>query len=99
MSDLHVCSCGTPYSLNSRDWHLKTRRHLEHQESQKQMDEIKIQSQIVEEQYENILEQPEISEKDKLLKKNRIHTKMINGKNSDYLNDWIIKLEFQSSNK
>jgi hypothetical protein len=42
MSDLHVCSCGAPYSLNSRDLHMKSKRHLEHLEHQglqKQVDE------------------------------------------------------------
>jgi hypothetical protein len=29
MNDLYMCSCGALCSLNSRFWHLKTRRHLE----------------------------------------------------------------------
>jgi hypothetical protein len=41
MSDLYMCSCGAHCSLNSRDWHLKTRRH---QESQNQADEVKEES-------------------------------------------------------
>ncbi len=33
MSDLYMCSCGAPCSLNSRDLHLKTKQHLEHQKT------------------------------------------------------------------
>jgi hypothetical protein len=73
MSDLHMCSCGALCSLNSRFWHLKTKRHLE--------------PQIIEEQDEIIPIQLEISKKAHLLEKNRIYAKMYREKNSDKLKE------------
>ncbi len=58
---------------------MKTKHHPKHQESQKQTVEIVNEPQIIEEQDE-IIEQPEISKKELLLEKNRIHAKMFKAK-------------------
>ncbi len=61
--------------------------HLKHQESQKQTDEVKIETQIIEEQDEIILKQPQIFEKEQLSEKKQIHAKMIKEKRSERLNE------------
>ncbi len=71
--------------MNSKGQHVK--RHMEYLESQKQMDEIKIEPQIIGEQDEIILKQPEIFEKEQLMEKKRIHAKMMKEKRSDRLNE------------
>ncbi len=60
---------------------------MEYIESQKQTDEIKIESQIIEKQDGIILIQPEISEKEQLSEKKQIHAKMIKEKRSERLNE------------
>jgi hypothetical protein len=87
MNDLHLCSCGASCSLNSRDWHLKTKGHLEHQESKKQTDENEIESHIIEKEDGIIPKQPEISKKEKLLEKKRIYAKMFRQNKSKQLNE------------
>jgi hypothetical protein len=51
------------------------------------MDEIENEPQIIGEQNEIILKQPEIFEKEKLLEKKRIHARIMKEKRSDRLNE------------
>jgi hypothetical protein len=85
--ELHICPCGGSFSLNSKCQHIKTKRHLKHLESQDHTVEIKIEQQIIEEQDEIILKQPQILEKEHLSEEKQIHAKMMKEKRSGRLNE------------
>ncbi len=60
---------------------------MKHQESRDQTVEIKIEPQIIEEQDDIILKQPQILEKEHLSEEKQIHAKMMKEKRSERLNE------------
>jgi hypothetical protein len=83
----HMCYCGGKYTSTHKSHHMKSQRYLKYQENQKQPDEIKIEPQIIEEQDEIILKQPQISEKEHLSEEKQIHAKMMKENKSKQLNE------------
>jgi hypothetical protein len=58
----NICDCGKEYTVGHKSRHLKSKRHMKHQELQNQTVEIKIEQQIIEKQDDVMIDRPQMND-------------------------------------